>query len=199
MLYVIKYIGVTGFIKPWSSLADVKTISERYLYPSTIMGIERHLFPELLINDNLKINKIKRFRLDFSNISIEQETTSSIPFISGKGKNKCASKPTKSIIKRGIMVNPRFYIAFDNKEDAKEAQRQHICLSRNEDLLYSKGDIIEFENEEEFENQIAGFETLPSCESNNNSILMGYNRYTQDKQYGIIKIFGEPELFKNYK
>ena len=46
MLYVVKYIGKFGFIKPWTAVRDGKTYSQQFLTPSVIEGIEKKLFPE---------------------------------------------------------------------------------------------------------------------------------------------------------
>ena len=48
MLYVIKYSGPFGFIKPWTAVRDIETFSQQFLTPSIIEGIEKKLFPELL-------------------------------------------------------------------------------------------------------------------------------------------------------
>jgi len=53
--FIIKFSGSFGFIKPWTAVRDSKIKSEFYLTPSILMGIERKLFPELLLNDNGKL------------------------------------------------------------------------------------------------------------------------------------------------
>jgi hypothetical protein len=47
-MYVVKYTGPFGFIKPWTAVRDDLTFSQQFLTPSMIAGIERKLFPELL-------------------------------------------------------------------------------------------------------------------------------------------------------
>ena len=47
-LYVIKYVGPFGFIKPWTAVRDSETFSQQFLTPSILEGIEKKLFPELL-------------------------------------------------------------------------------------------------------------------------------------------------------
>jgi hypothetical protein len=57
MLYIVKYTGQFGFIKPWTAVRDEETFSQQFLTPSMIAGIERKLFPELLKED-IKDGKI---------------------------------------------------------------------------------------------------------------------------------------------
>lgn len=56
-MYVVKYTGVFGFIKPWTAVRDSLTYSQQFLTPSIIEGIEKKLFPELL---NEVVRGIKR-------------------------------------------------------------------------------------------------------------------------------------------
>ena len=51
MLYVVRYSGPFGFIKPWTAVRDSETYSQQFLTPSILAGIERKLFPELLNSD----------------------------------------------------------------------------------------------------------------------------------------------------
>ena len=48
-MYIVKYTGKFGFIKPWTAVRDGETFSQQFLTPSIIEGIEKKLFPELLI------------------------------------------------------------------------------------------------------------------------------------------------------
>jgi len=135
--FIIKFSGSFGFIKPWTAVRDSKIKSEFYLTPSILMGIERKLFPELLLNDNGKLNKIVIYRLSFSNISFQKELTKSINY-ERKTDNETKEKYFKantSTVERGILINPDLYLFFTNKEDANITMTQHICLCRNEDIL----------------------------------------------------------------
>ena len=92
---------------------------------------------------------------------------------------------------RGVMVNPILFLAFETMEDAEEAAKQHICLARNEDILYPQDGIIKV-SEEEFdlnEELFYGFELIAEkCEQ---SFLVGYNRMDGNKpMYGWLKIVG---------
>ena len=85
------------------------------------------------------------------------------------------------------------HLAFKTLEDAENASKQHICLARNEDLLYPDEDILEV-TQDEFDNNdelFAGFELI--FEENEQSFLVGYNRFDNNKpMYGYLKIVGNP-------
>ncbi len=74
-IYVVKYTGPFGFIKPWTAVRDSETYSQQFLTPSIVAGIERKLFPELLQNDDGEIQKIIGHRLSYKQISQQQEQT----------------------------------------------------------------------------------------------------------------------------
>lgn len=192
MLYLVKYSGPFGFIKPWTAVRDSETYSQQFLTPSILAGIERKLFPELLEAD-FGIYKIKRHRLTYQQISQQQEQIQPRGWnTKGKGKSKTYERP-RAILMRGVMVNPVLYLAFDNPEDAERASKQHICLARNEDILYPDKEIQEV-TEEEFDNNddlFYGFELIP--EKNEKSFMVGYNRMDENRpMYGWLKIVGNP-------
>ena len=91
------------------------------------------------------------------------------------------------------MVNPILYLAFEDLEDAEHAARQHICLARNEDILYPDQEVLEV-TEEEFDNNdevFYGFELM--LEKNEKSFMVGYNRMNNKQpMYGWLKIVGNP-------
>jgi len=192
MLYIVKYSGPFGFIKPWTAVRDSETYSQQFLTPSIVAGIERKLFPELL-NKKFGIYKIKHHRLTYQQISQQQEQTQPRGWnAKGTAKNRTYERPY-SILMRGVMVNPVLFLAFEMLEDAEKASTQHICLARNEDMLYPKDEIIEV-SEEEFDTNdelFYGFELI--VEKNEQSFLVGYNRLDRNKpMYGWLKIVGNP-------
>jgi len=84
-------------------------------------------------------------------------------------------------------------LAFDKKEDAEIAHKQHICLARNEDILYSKDEIIEVtENEfDENEELFKGYELI--FKDGEDSFMVGYNRLNNNEaMYGTLKVVGKP-------
>jgi len=193
MYYLVKYTGPFGFIKPWTAVRDSETYSQQFLTPSIISGIERKLFPELLKKDDFGIYKIKRHRLTYQQISQQQEQTQPRGWnVKGTAKNRTYERPY-SILMRGVMVNPVLFLAFGTLEDAEKAETQHICLARNEDILYPVDEIIEV-SEEEFDTNdelFNGFELI--LEKNKQSFLVGYNRMdVNNPMYGWLKIVGNP-------
>lgn len=197
MYYIVKYEGRFGFIKPWTAIRDSYTNSLFYLSQSTIMGIERKLFPELLNGDNKNLEKILRYRLSFSNLSVQQETTRSINY-ERKGKKEKYFVAKSSYINRGILINPILYLLFSSKDDAQEAISQHFCLSRNQDVMLPNNEIIEISSIDEFDDEemFSGYELLPTTEDDLNGIWFGINRYTNENQFGKFHIVGEPENLK---
>mgnify|MGYP003488846239 CR=1 FL=1 len=112
MYYVVKYTGKFGFIKPWTAVRDGETFSQQFLTPSTIEGIEKKLFPELLEN-NGEIRKIQRHKLSYDAIDTQQEVTQ----IRGWKVTRNEMTRERSILKRGVMLNPVLYLAFAEKTD----------------------------------------------------------------------------------
>ncbi len=192
MLYVVKYSGPFGFIKPWTAVRDSETYSQQFLTPSILAGIERKLFPELL-NSDFEIFKIKRHRLTYKQISQQQEQIQPRGWNArGKDRNRTYERPY-AVLTRGVMVDPVLYLAFDNHKDAVRASEQHICLARNEDILYPDEEILEIDNEEFDSNDelFYGFELI--LEKNDKSFLVGYNRMDENRpMYGWLKIVGNP-------
>lgn len=202
MLYVVKYSGPFGFIKPWTAVRDEETFSQQFLTPSIVAGIERKLFPELLQNDKGDIQRIASHRLSYSSISQQKEVTQTrgVNSVSVKGVGKIFTRGsikdgnvTFAPLNRGVMVNPILFLAFNSCMDAERASRQHICLARNEDILYPDEQILQVTQEEFDTNDelFAGFELV--FEKNEQSFLVGYNRLKQSEpMYGYIKIVGQP-------
>ena len=107
MYYVVKYTGKFGFIKPWTAVRDGETFSQQFLTPSIIEGIEKKLFPELL-SVNGEICKIVRHKLSYAAIDSQQEVTQT------RGWKETARQMTRerSILTRGVMLDPILYLAF---------------------------------------------------------------------------------------
>jgi hypothetical protein len=177
MLYVVKYSGPFGFIKPWTAVRDSKTFTQQFLTPSIIEGIRQ----------KLEVSSISRHKLTYSSVSIQQEQTQT------KGWEKKATLKmmvrNQSILERGVMVEPTLYLAFETLEEAEKSSKQHICLCRNEDVLLPDTEVLEM-SDDDFEN-LTGFE-LRFGESAE-SFLVGFNRFDQTKpMYGWLEITGKP-------
>ncbi|ODT34917.1 MAG: hypothetical protein BGN92_13410 [Sphingobacteriales bacterium 41-5] len=186
--YVVKYTGQFGFIKPWTAVRDSETFSQQFLTPSIVEGMEKKLFPELLKESGIK--KIKRHRLSYAQINQQQEVIQTRGWNSTrKGKQILFDRPTAVLI-RGILIEPILHLAFENKEDAEIAFQQHICLSRNEDVLMPV-DMLEIQQDEfEDEEKFNGYELI--FENNENAFQVGYDRLTNEPMFGWLKIVGNP-------
>lgn len=181
-MFVVKYTGHFAYIKPWTAVRDGETYSQQFLTPSIIEGIEKKLFPYLINEKGIK--KIIRHKLTNKGISVQQEQAQS------RGWEKKKIRP-KSIIKRGVMLYPELYLAFENKIDAEAAASQHICLCRNEDILFPEAEIDEM-TAAEFAS-LKGFEL--HFEKKDNSFLVGYNRFADNApMYGWLEIDGQDIL-----
>ncbi|MBE2190370.1 MAG: hypothetical protein IAE98_13020 [Candidatus Kapabacteria bacterium] len=182
MYFVVKYTGQFGFIKPWTAVRDLETFSQQFLTHSIVEGIEKKLFPELLSENG--IHKIARHRLSYSGLDFQQEVTWS------KGLLKPKSNPylkNKSIINRGVMLNPTLYLAFVNENDAEVAFSQTVCLARNEDLMFPH--TLKEISHEDFD-KIDGFELFFATDES--GFKVGYNRFDGKGMYGTLKVYGNP-------
>lgn len=188
-LFIVKYSGPFGFIKPWTAVRDSETFSQQFLTPSIVEGIEKKLFPELL--QEIGIKKIVGHRLSYDQISGHQEVIQTKGWNSTRKGNEFLFERPKAILIRGVLHNPILHLAFTNENDANIAVKQHICLCRNEDLLYP--DNITETNRNEFDKNTQlffGFELV--FEKKETSFLVGYHRGTRQPMLGWIRIVGQP-------
>jgi hypothetical protein len=196
MYHVVKYVGAFGFIKPWTAVRDGETHSQQFLTPSMIEGIEKKLFPELLC-DLGSIKKIARYRLNYTAIQLQQETTRAkggIKYAPACKDEKVYKKIVSTgILSRGTMIDPHLYLAFEDIEDAKRALKQHICLCRNEDVMLPESGTTM--TKEEFD-EIIGFELIAS--DSTKGFKVGYNRFLDgEAMYGELKIYGNDPIRRN--
>lgn len=179
-MYIVKFYGCIAFIKPWSAVRDNKTSSLQFLTPSTIEGIEKKLFPELLHTPG--IQKIRRYKLNFIGRTTMQEKVQS-KALTIKKKDGYMTRMT-SVINRTVLLEPSLFLAFDSLDDAQTASTQHICLTRNEDLMRASPEILEMD-EKDF-GGLPGFELR--FEKTESSFMVGFNRYDNDNpMYGYLE------------
>lgn len=177
MYYVVKYSGPFGFIKPWTAVRDSKTFSQQFLTPSIIEGIRQ----------KLEVKTIVRHKLVYTSISVQQEQTQTRGW-EKKTQQKMMVR-NRSILERGVMIDPILYLTFESEEDAQKATKQHICLCRNEDVLLPDSE-IEQKTEQEFD-EITGFELRFG--ENEKSFLVGFDRFNSSQaMYGWLEITGKP-------
>ena len=185
VLYIIKYSGPFGFIKPWTAVRDSKTFSQQFLTASALEGIEKKLFPEMLSQKG--IQKIARYKLTYAAISIQQEVTQTRGWEYKKQQGLMIRN--RSILERGIMIDPVLLLAFPDSGDAHIAARQHICLCRNEDILLPDPEVSSL-SEEAF-NELDGFELRFG--NTEGAFLTGYHRFDNViPMYGRLEIAGNP-------
>ena len=188
LYYVVCYTGPFGFIKPWTAVRDSETFSLQFLTPSVIEGIRQ----------KLEVATILRHKLRYGFVSVQQEKTQSRNF----EKKRNTMFRNESIISRGILVEPELLLAFENKEDALKASRQHICLCRNEDILLPDTDWVkmckeQFNSCDGYELKQEDFDSLDGYELKfgkiDTSFLVGYNRFDNaSPMYGYLEITGKP-------
>ncbi len=183
--YVVKYSGPFGFIKPWTAVRDSETFSQQFLTPSIVEGMEKKLFPELLGRPG--IHKVVRHRLSYVGLDMQQERTWAKGGFKAT-KNKNTYKTNLGILNRGVMLHPDLYLAFLHEDDAQVAARQHLCLCRNEDIIYPEK--IESMAQEAFD-EIDGFELIFSTAEK--GFKVGHNRFDDaHEMYGELRVFGNP-------
>jgi hypothetical protein len=176
-LFVVKYSGPFGFIKPWTAVRDSKTFSQQFLTPSIIEGIRQ----------KLEVKNILRHKLAYASISVQQGQTQTRGW-EKKTQQKIMIR-NQSIIERGVMIDPVLYLAFETEEEAYCASKQHICLCRNEDILLPESEVVQ-KTECEFD-KITGFEL--KFGKNEKSFLVGFNRFENSQpMYGWLEITGKP-------
>ena len=181
-MYVVKYAGPFGFIKPWTAVRDSETFSQQFLTPSIIEGIRQ----------KLEVTKIVRHKLTYSSVDVQQEV---IKAKAWKLSRKIYTRES-SILKRGVLINPVLFLAFDNAEDAEKAAKQHVCLCRNEDVLLPNENILEL-SKAEFD-YLDGYELR--FEKNEKSFLVGYNWFKENEEmYGWVDIVGNPIQMPTYE
>lgn len=170
MYHIVTFTGPFGFLKPWTAVRDGETRSQQFLTPSVVEGMRQ----------KLEVSAILRHRLRYAGISDQQEQTQ---------PRAWQKQRPYSVINRGLLLRPILLLAFPTLEDAENAATQHICLCRNEDLLYPQGnpEILTIEQFDEKE----GIELIfgPS----DDAFCVGFNRFTKgEPMYGSLRIVGNP-------
>ena len=174
--YVVTYTGPFGFIKPWTAVRDGETFSQQFLTPSIIEGMRV----------KLGVSVILRHRLSHAGISRQQEQVQAVGWKSKKVDNGKALIRESGVLTRGVMLRPLLSLAFATAEDAEIAKTDHLCLCRNEDLVFPteiNGGLVREMTAEEFD-AVDGFEMR--FEDGPGSIPLGVSRYTEEMMYGRL-------------
>ncbi len=190
MFYLVKYSGPFGFIKPWTAVRDSETFSQQFLTPSTVEGLEKKLFPELLETTGT-IQKIRRHRLSYTGLSPQQERTWSKAWVIKTIDKKKYRLKERSILTRNILLEPQLWLAFDNEVDAERAAEQSICLCRNEDLLFPEESILKISEAAFDSDEFPGFELI--FKTNEEGFKVGHNRFAAGQSmFGELRVYGNP-------
>jgi hypothetical protein len=178
--YVVEYRGPFGFIKPWTAVRDLTTFSQQFLTPSIIEGIRQLL----------GVEHILRHRLSYSGLSEQQERIQGPGYVSKSIKGRKGWKVlyrNQSIVKRSVLIDPVLHLAFASAQEAAIAVTHHICLCRNEDILFPVA--MQSMSEAAFD-ALTGFELLFD-QDHPDSFLVGYNRYRNAQpMYGVLRVVG---------
>lgn len=178
MYYVVAYEGPFGFIKPWTAVRDKATYSQQFLTPSTVEGMRQ----------KLGVQEILRHRLTYLTLSRQQEVTQTKAW-KYNTKTKTVGR-ANSILDRHVLIEPTLYLAFSSQQDAERAHKQHLCLCRNEDIVYPVGEVQKL-TEDEF-NRLNGFE-LRFEKAHKEAFMVGYNRYADNApMYGWLDMTDKP-------
>ncbi|MCB0642127.1 MAG: hypothetical protein KDC44_10825 [Phaeodactylibacter sp.] len=131
--------------------------------------------------------------MSYSQMDSQQERIQSRGWNSKKVEGRPAFLREQSILSRYVLIDPVLLLAFTELQDAERAAQQHICLCRNEDLLYPSGKTMEVsvEDWEQDEDRFSGFELI--FEQTEKSFLVGYNRFEEGApMHGWLNILGNP-------
>ena len=174
---MVRFSGPFGFIKPWTAVRDGETFSQQFLTVSIIEGMRQ----------KLEVSSVVRHKLSHQGFDRQQERIQAAGWKHNK-RNKTLQREM-SILRRGVLLNPVLHLLFEQKDDAEKTAEQHICLCRNEDVLYPSP--FQAVTMEDFES-IVGFELLFGKDQPG-SFLVGYNRFDNNKpMHGSLVITGDP-------
>lgn len=183
LLHVVRYTGPFGFIKPWTAVRDGETFSQAFLTPSIVEGMRQ----------KLGVGAILRHRLTHEGLSRQQEQVQAAGWASKKvGGGKALVRKT-GVLMRGVMLRPTLHLAFATREDAAVAASDHLCLCRNEDLVFPvevDGQLVQEMTSDEFD-ALSGFETIE--DDGPGTIPLGVNRYTGEVMRGRLVVVDLPD------
>ena len=173
MLYIVKYTGPFGYLKPWTAVRDGETYSQQFLTPSVIEGMRQ----------KLGVAEILRHRLSYDFLDMQQEVVHARAWKRGKPRNT-------GVLTRGVLINPVLWLAFAGLQEAEQAARQHLCLCRNEDLVFPDAEIQPL-SAEDFD-RLDGFELRFEPE-HSAAFPVGYNRFENGQlMRGWLQVGGRP-------
>ncbi|MEM1127906.1 MAG: hypothetical protein AAGI71_14730 [Bacteroidota bacterium] len=178
LYHVVTYTGPFGYIKPWTAVRDGETFSQQFLTPSIVEGMRI----------KLGVSGILRHRLQNAGISRQQEQVQAAGWKTKKFRSGKALVRETGVLMRGVMLHPLLSLAFATPADADVAKQDHLCLCRNEDLVFPvevDGRLVRSMTPAEFD-ALEGSEML--FEAGPRSIPLGISRYTGQMMRGRLVI-----------
>ena len=172
LYHVVTYAGPFGYIKPWTAVRDGETFSQTFLSPSTVEGMRQ----------KLGVAAIVRHRLAHRGLSLQQEQVHAAGWTT-EGAGKGALLRKTGVLVRWVMLQPLLHLAFATADDAETAAADHLCLCRNEDLVFpvphgpAGAPLVAVMTPDVFD-ALDGFELVPG--NGPESIPLGANRYDPD-------------------
>lgn len=168
-LFVVRYTGPFGYIKPWTAVRDGETYSQPFLTPSIVEGMRQ----------KLEVDQILRHRLRYAGVSEQQEQT--------QPRDWQKQRPY-AVLVRGVLLRPTLWLAFETESEAEQAASQHLCLCRNEDVVYPQGPPQPMTPDE--------FDIIEGVElrfgESATSFCVGYSRFDNIAMFGSLHIVGNP-------
>ena len=106
-------------------------------------------------------------------------------------KQKRMARP-RSILNRGVLLSPVLTLAFASAEEAERAASQHICLCRNEDILFPEREVGVMSSAE-FD-ALPGYELRFGRKGERGVSPVGFNRFSEahEMMYGRLEVAGNP-------
>lgn len=178
MLYVVRYTGPFGFIKPWTAVRDGETFSQAFLTPSIVEGMRQ----------KLGVSAIVRNRLAHEGLNAQQERVQSPGWASTNITGGKALVRKTGILTRHVMLSPTLNLAFVSAQEAEMAAFDHLCLCRNEDLVFPievGGALVRATTADEFD-ALPGFEIRQG--DGPDAIPLGVNRFTGEVMRGRVVV-----------
>jgi hypothetical protein len=175
--HVVRFEGHFGFLKPWTAVRDSQTYSQQFLTPSVIEGMRQ----------KLEVDAILRHRVSYAELVSQKEVVWSRDY--KENRRTGVLQRGTGVLERAVMLYPVLHLAFTTAGDAEKAASQHLCLCRNEDLMYPVSAPTEM-TVEEFDT-INGFELVFGDQED--AFLVGHNRFEDGApMYGALRVFGTP-------
>jgi hypothetical protein len=174
--HVVRFEGHFGFLKPWTAVRDNQTYSQQFLTPSVVEGMRQ----------KLEVTVILRHRLSYAELVPQTEVVWSRDYEKKRGGVR---QRGTGVLDRSVMLYPVLHLAFATAADADKAASQHLCLCRNEDLIYPVKAPVQM-TPDAFD-AIDGFELVFG--EADDAFLVGHNRFENGApMYGALRVFGTP-------